>query len=134
MTARNHGLGDHMAEQRLRLGLSQSRAAKLAAVSRSSWVAWEKGTATPEDYNFVKIETVLHWQTGSVRAALDGGEPTELTEPAQDPLKDPEYLEWRRQFQELSARYGRDEAIRLLDADDAAGQNVDKRRRGRDTG
>jgi transcriptional regulator with XRE-family HTH domain len=121
-----------MTEQRLAMGLSQSRAAKLASVSRSSWIAWEKDTTTPEDYNHVRIETVLHWGPGSVASVLAGGVPTIRIE--SDPLKDPDYLAWRAKFQELSARYGRDEALRLLDADESTGQNIDKRSLRRDAG
>lgn len=132
VTTQTNGLGDHIAGRRLALGISQAGAAKLAGVSRTSWVAWEKGTAVPEDYNHIKIETVLRWQPGSVAAILAGGQPTPVR-PA-DPLQDPEYLEWRNKFQQLSARYGRDEALRLLESDNSSGQNVDKFSRRHDAG
>lgn len=67
-----------MTERRKRRGMSQSAAARAAGVSRTAWVAWEKDAARPEDFNHVKIERALRWQTGSVTAALTGRAATPL--------------------------------------------------------
>lgn len=72
MTTRIQRLGEQMAERRKRLGLSQSAAARAAGVSRTAWVAWENDASRPEDFNHVKIETVLRWRAASVAAALAG--------------------------------------------------------------
>lgn len=79
-------LGTRMRERRAALELSQSGAAKAAKVSRNSWIGWENGTTTPEQYNFPKIERALRWAPGSVEATLDGGDPTELAEATVSPL------------------------------------------------
>jgi len=85
MTARTRGLDGYITDRRRELGLSQSRAASLAGVSRTTWVAWEKGTATPEDYNHVKIERPLEWQPGSVEGILTGGAPTVIPKKDRSP-------------------------------------------------
>ena len=66
------------------MGISQARAAVAAGVSRTSWVAWEKGIATPEVFSYVKIERALEWQPRSVEAILTGGEPSVIREEAPD--------------------------------------------------
>lgn len=111
MTAQTRSLGEHVAERRKRLGLSQSRAAKLADVSRTTWITWERGTATPEDYNHIKIERALQWEPGSVEAILAGGEPT-LSE-APD-LDDQAKQILRAAFDELSKEYGARHARKLI--------------------
>src|SRR5438445_2109735 len=74
----DHGLAGTMQARRRELGLSQSRAAKLADVTRSTWVNWETGAAVPYDSNYVKIERALGWEPGSVYAILGGGQPQPL--------------------------------------------------------
>lgn len=121
MTARPRGLDGYIAERRRLLGLSQSRAATLAGASRTSWVAWEKGTATPEDYSYVKIERALEWQPGSVAGILAGGEPTPIPEPEPIPI-DPDlerakeaYKVWIRKYPtQAEADAKLDEYIRML--------------------
>lgn len=75
VAARTRGLGEQMTERRQQLGLSQARAARTAGVSRTTWISWEKGGSTPEDYNYVKIERALDWERGSVREAISTGRP-----------------------------------------------------------
>ena len=112
MTDRTRGLGGYIAERRRQLGLSQSRAATKAGVSRTSWVAWEKGTATPEDYNHVKIERALQWQPGSVDAILAGGDPTPI-QMAKPPLTK-QQLAVRRAYEEWRRDHGPKIAMRML--------------------
>lgn len=64
-----------MVARREQLAISQSRAAKLANVSRTTWVNWEQGNSAPERFNYTKIERPLKWEPGSVQAVLDGHEP-----------------------------------------------------------
>lgn len=70
-------LGTHIQTRRTALTISQARAARIAHVSRTTWRSWEEG-ATPEDYNFPKIELVCQWEAGSVKAILEGRAPTPL--------------------------------------------------------
>lgn len=77
-------LGTHMIRRREELGLSQSAAARATKIgystqiARTTWVKWEKGEAIPERFNFIRIETVLKWQPGSVASIQAGSEPTPI--------------------------------------------------------
>lgn len=80
-------LSDWIKTRRLDLGLSQAAAARacrtptrVEGVHRQTWRAWERGEATPEEFNFVGIEAALKWKPGSVKAILGGGKPTPLAE------------------------------------------------------
>jgi DNA-binding XRE family transcriptional regulator len=112
VTAQTRSLGDHMSERRKRLALSQSRAAKLAGVSRTSWITWERDTATPEDYNHIKIERALDWEPGSVESIQAGREPTLAEAPD---LDDPGKEILRTAFEELSHEYGEKRARKMID-------------------
>lgn len=68
-------LGEHMVSRREQLAMSQNKAAKLFGGSRTTWINWEKDVATPERYNYVRIETVLKWEPGSVDAISRGEDP-----------------------------------------------------------
>lgn len=65
-----------MKARREQLALSQNRAAKLAKASRTTWINWEADRSQPERFNYVRIETVLDWESGSVQAIAEGGDPT----------------------------------------------------------
>lgn len=60
------------------MGLSVSKAAREARISRVTWAAVESGTRETEAYNYGVIQRVLGWAPGSVDAVLAGGEPTVL--------------------------------------------------------
>lgn len=64
-----------MKARREQLALSQNRAAKLAKASRTTWINWEADKAKPERFNYVRIETVLDWEAGSVQAITEGRDP-----------------------------------------------------------
>lgn len=64
--------------RREQLAMSQNKAAKAFGGSRTTWINWEKGEAQPERFNYIRIETALRWQPGSVNAILEGGAPTPL--------------------------------------------------------
>jgi DNA-binding XRE family transcriptional regulator len=68
-------LPDAIRTRRERLGISQSRAARVAGVSRTTWVNWETGATVPERFNYAKIENPLEWEPGSVEAVLGGRPP-----------------------------------------------------------
>jgi len=68
-------LGQWMSSRREELGTSQSAAARAAKIARSTWVNWEKDNKIPERFNYVRIETVLDWEPGSVQAVIDGQAP-----------------------------------------------------------
>jgi transcriptional regulator with XRE-family HTH domain len=72
-------LGDQVKQRRIALGLSVSKAARAADVSRTTWIAVESGTRETQVYNYGSIERVLQWTSGSVEAVLKGGEPTSRT-------------------------------------------------------
>lgn len=116
MTDRTRGLGGYTVERRRQLGLSQSRAASLARASRTSWVAWEKGTATPEDYSYVKIERALEWAPGSVAAVLAGGEPTPLVAAVPEPLDEERAALFDLYQRRRDAGIGHEEAMARLQA------------------
>lgn len=104
----NTTLGTHMKARRKELGASQSAAAKEAGVSRTSWIAWEKDAARPEDYNHAAIERVLRWAPDSVAAIFDGHQPTPIDTP------DTDQAERDRQDQIKELRRLRDEADAAL--------------------
>lgn len=68
-------LGEWMASRREELGTSQSAAARAAKIARSTWVNWERDKKAPERFNYVRIETILGWEPGSVQAIIDGRDP-----------------------------------------------------------
>jgi transcriptional regulator with XRE-family HTH domain len=68
-------LGEWISRRREELGTSQSAAARAAKIARSTWVNWEKDNKTPERFNYVRIETILDWEPGSVQAVLEGRDP-----------------------------------------------------------
>jgi transcriptional regulator with XRE-family HTH domain len=63
---------DELTARRQELGISQSAAARQAGVSRGAWRAWESGEAIPQDFNYVRIETVMQWEAGSAELAVLG--------------------------------------------------------------
>ena len=67
-----------MMARREQLAMSQNKAAKAFGGSRTTWINWEKDEVQPERFNYVRIETTLRWQPGSVKAILEGGEPTPI--------------------------------------------------------
>ena len=87
-------LGTHMKNRRRELGINQSDAARRATqlrrspaatpgsdsrdVGRTTWTNWESDKQIPSDFNQRLIEGVLRWEPGSVRAILNGGQPTPL--------------------------------------------------------
>lgn len=60
MAESSGNLGELIRLRRLELGLSVSRAARLADVDRGSWTDWEKGRK-PFESNYVNIERALQW-------------------------------------------------------------------------
>lgn len=74
-SARKH-LGEVVAARRARLGLSVTKAAERAGISRNTWSSVESGTKDTEAYVLGSIEGALYWEPGSIDAILDGGEPT----------------------------------------------------------
>jgi hypothetical protein len=58
------------------LGLSVSKAARDAGISRTTWIAVEAGSRETQSYNYAPIERVLRWEPGSIEAVLAGGEAT----------------------------------------------------------
>lgn len=76
----NATLGTRIARRREELGMTQSAAARIANVARSTWIAWEKSDNIPADSNWGIIERVCRWEPGSVRAVRNGGEPVPLAE------------------------------------------------------
>lgn len=75
-------LGARIKAARLGLGLSRSRAAKIAEVDRSTWTKWEDGKSAPYEANYVKIERTLRWPPGYISGANAAGADLPATEPA----------------------------------------------------
>lgn len=75
--------GEQVVKRRAELGLSRAAAAKLAGVDPKTLQSLEQDTRWPHDTNRAKIERALRWAPGSLDAIRDGGEPTELAEPAE---------------------------------------------------
>ena len=71
-------LGTTVRRRRITLGMSISKAAREAGISRATWTAVEDGSRETEPYNYGLVEKVLGWAPGSIEAVLAGGEPTEL--------------------------------------------------------
>jgi transcriptional regulator with XRE-family HTH domain len=90
-------LGLLVAQRRKQLQLSASEAARLARVSRGTWIAVEKAERETEEYNYAGFERALQWRFGSVAAVLAGGEPTPGPEqPPATPSPSPLPAEVRR--------------------------------------
>lgn len=77
-----------MTARREQLAMSQNKAAKTFGGSRTTWINWEKDQAAPERFNYVRIELTLKWAPGSVKAILDGRQPTAIEDvaPAVPPI------------------------------------------------
>lgn len=83
-------LGELIKARRLALGLSLSRAAKMAPLDRVTWTAAEDASRETRRVHFAAIERVLRWRPGSIDAILAGQAPTELPVPAPAPARTPE--------------------------------------------
>lgn len=66
-------LGQQIAHDRKALRMSQSEAARRAAVHRLTWRAWEQDESAPGEHNYVTIEDTLGWARGSVEVVRRGG-------------------------------------------------------------
>lgn len=62
--------------RRMELGISGSKAAQAAGIDRATWSSAEKGERATQPHNWAGIERALAWKPGSIKAILDGGEPT----------------------------------------------------------
>lgn len=71
-------LGKLVSERRQEISLSVSAAARGAGLDRGTWTGVESGSRQTEEYNYSRVERVLGWQAGSIKAVLKGGNPTEL--------------------------------------------------------
>lgn len=81
-------VGEIVVKRRAELGLSRAATAKLAGVDPKTLQSLERDERWPHDTNRVKIERALQWAPGSLDALRDGGEPTELQQPAAAPAVD----------------------------------------------
>ncbi|MEU4590083.1 hypothetical protein [Micromonospora aurantiaca (nom. illeg.)] len=69
-------LADMIEGRRIELGISVSKAAQAAGIDRATWSSAEKGERATQPHNWAGIERALQWKPGSVRAILDGDDPT----------------------------------------------------------
>ena len=76
-------VGEIVVKRRAELGLSRAATAKQAGVHVDTLRSLERDERWPHDTNRVKIERALQWAPGSLDTIRDGGEPTELSEPAE---------------------------------------------------
>lgn len=76
-------LGWFVEQRRTGLRLSQTKAAKLAGISRPVWANVETGVGTSYGTTYAAVEAALSWEPGSCQKTLDGGEPVVLAEPAE---------------------------------------------------
>lgn len=76
-------VGKKIAYRRNELRLSQKEIAIVADVSPRTIHNLESGSTWPHASNRIAIERALRWAPGSLDAIRDGGEPTELAEPAE---------------------------------------------------
>jgi len=102
-------LGQLIVDRRQSRGLSQSKLAKAAGISRNTLANVESGgPRDTETYVYGRIETALNWAPGSISAVLAGGDPRDNTNDDQARLRaiadDPDRPD-----------YIRDRARRLLD-------------------
>lgn len=72
-------LGDLMAKQRKRLGLSVRAVSDLAKINRDTWADAEAGKRTLQDKNHAGVERALRWADGSIAEILAGREPVATT-------------------------------------------------------
>ncbi|MFI7028189.1 helix-turn-helix transcriptional regulator [Microbispora rosea] len=71
-------IGDLVAERRKSLALTQAGLASLAGISRGTVRNIETGTVEPNDSTWERLEPVLGWATGSMRAFQQGDNPIEV--------------------------------------------------------
>lgn len=76
-------VGKKIAYRRNELRLSQKEVAIVADVSPRTIHNLESGSTWPHASNRIAIERALRWAPGSLDAIKNGGEPTELAEPAE---------------------------------------------------
>jgi transcriptional regulator with XRE-family HTH domain len=81
-------LADRVRTRRLRLGLSVSKAARDAGISRTTWISIEEASRDTHAHTYRAIERVLEWPEGAIEAILAGGEPVQATEPARPPRRE----------------------------------------------
>lgn len=101
-------LGELIKARRLALGLSLSRAAKMAPLDRVTWTAAEGATRETRRAHFAAIERVLRWVPGSIDAILAGDKPTELPTALPEPPARPTPAEptLEQEIARLRARSG----------------------------
>ncbi|GAB1695155.1 helix-turn-helix domain-containing protein [Krasilnikovia sp. M28-CT-15] len=78
-------LADLVTKRRQALGLSVRAAAEASGLSRITWGALEDGSRRTGDSKFAGIERALKWDSGSVAAILNGGDPTPVMEDTPPP-------------------------------------------------
>src|SRR4051794_26946670 len=71
-------IGDLVAERRKTLALTQAGLASLAGISRGTVRNIETRTVEPNDSTWERLEPVLGWATGSMRAFQQGDNPIEV--------------------------------------------------------
>jgi transcriptional regulator with XRE-family HTH domain len=80
-SATSRRLADYIRQRRDELELTQAEAAELAGIGLSTFQKAEYGyDKEPRKHTREGIETAMRWARGSVRAILNGGEPTPLRE------------------------------------------------------
>ncbi|GGO14132.1 hypothetical protein GCM10010116_28540 [Microbispora rosea subsp. aerata] len=71
-------IGDLVAERRKSLALTQAGLASLAGISRGTVRNIETGTVEPNDSTWERLEPILGWVSGSIRAFQQGNDPIEV--------------------------------------------------------
>lgn len=78
--------GDRVASRRQALGLRLTHVPDMGGPSATRMTSIEHGKGPePKPSTLSKLDSVLRWESGSARRTLDGGEPRELSQPADGP-------------------------------------------------
>lgn len=81
-------LAGAIAQRRRELGMSVTKAAKIAAINRDTWSDAEAGRRLLHVHNRAGVERALQWADGSVDVILEGGEPAATTTALPTPYGD----------------------------------------------
>jgi transcriptional regulator with XRE-family HTH domain len=112
-------LGAHVRERRLRLGMTQQKAAESCGVSLRTFARIETGRQPAlRDITLASLDRGLYWEPGSARRAMEGGEPISLSLGPQSRRAEDDPTDWvLRQDWSTEKKLRVLEAIRDIDDD-----------------
>lgn len=131
MSQPHERLSEAMRQRGLQLGKRWVHIAKEAGITTSALGAIRRGEYRPSAHTAAALDGTLGWESGSVEAILDGGEPIIRERPVQSPMDEAEAMmdeneEIAARLVERIRRLRRDQRrlvedlVRMLEADSAA--------------